>query len=302
MKKISSKFVLLIQGFIYGMFNMIPFFRNDFFKSMTHIKTKDGDLKNEFCYNYSFYIGIAFGLIFFFAFPLWYLKENYLYTLGYVFLPVIILNLIGSIIYALINKASWLEILLNLIISSIVAICIHFINLGDIMSLNNYGGYSLIALMMAVITFISLYSKLNLSSFIVFLSFYYQLYTKLNKFALLQEIKSNIGFVIIFLIGIFLGYMVYTLLKQKTKDKGYGYSSIPFYILALILDILLIKGHSPISDVIDSKIAISILLSTSIIASTMITFVMVFVGVYPSIKNRKENNSEISNNNEVICD
>lgn len=289
MKKVIDYIILLVQGFIYGLFEMIPFFRTDFFIKFAHYKLNDDDdLKNDLFKNWTFYLGSAIGIIFFFAFPLFYLKENYLYTIGYIYLAIIIINFIASIIVALIRKTSWLKMLINFASSATIVIILYFVNLSDVLALNNFGAYSLIAFIIAIFTFISLYSNVTISSFIVFVSIYFQFADKLNKFALLQQVKSECGFVFFILLGLILGLIAFKLFDNKIKIDGKECSSIPFYILALIIVSQTISNHSPIPNLNKSKIATTILFSTSLIAVICITLVFAIYGVLSYLKTLKK--------------
>ena len=78
MKKYYSHSILLLEGFILGFFEMIPFLRIDFVRNLFHIKLslKD-DFQKVIKRNWSYYLGVFLGIIFFFAIPLSFMMENY---------------------------------------------------------------------------------------------------------------------------------------------------------------------------------------------------------------------------------
>lgn len=287
MKEKTNHLVSILQGFIIGFFQVIPFLRIDFIKNLIRVKSIEDNFNVLLKNKWSYYIGFILGFIFFYALPISYLKENYIPTLGYIFLPVIILNLLANVIILIINKTSIINILINLLISTCIAVGFYFVNLNSFSNLDTYSSYFIILIIISIISFISAYNNISIASLLLITSIYFPLTEKLNKFALFQNIKSNLILVFFIILGLFIGYSIHYILNRKVKIKKESKeaSSLPFLLLFLIYDLLYIYKKSPIPTTNDSKYATLILFITSLLASIVVTLIFIINALKLEYKN-----------------
>lgn len=273
----TNHLVSIIHGFIIGFFQVIPFLRIDFIKNLTKVKSTNCNLNELLKNKWSYYIGYILGFIFFYALPISYLKENYLTTLGYIFLPIILLNLIANVFILIINKRSIINILINLLISTCFAIGFYFINLTSFSNLDTYSSYFIILIIMSVVSFISAYSNISIASLLLITSIYFPITEKLNKFALFQDIKGNFILVVFILLGLFLGYSINYILNRKVKIKSESKEafSLPLLLLFLIYDLMNVINKSPIPTTNESKYATTILFIASLFASIVVSLIFI---------------------------
>lgn len=273
----TNHLISSIQGFIIGFFQVIPFLRIDFIKNLIKVKTIDDNFNILLKNKWSYYIGFILGFIFFYALPISYLNENYLPTIGYVFLPILILNLFANLFILIINRKSIVNILINLSISICIAIGFYFINLTPFSSLDNYSSYFIILIIMCMISFISAFSNISIASLLLISSIYLPITEKLNKFALFQNIKDNLILVLFILLGLFIGYSINYILNRKVKVKNESKEafSLPFLLFFLIYDLMYIFNKSPIPTTNESKYATTILFIASLFASIIVSLIFI---------------------------
>lgn len=288
MKKTYSYFILLVQGFVFGFFEMIPFFRIDYFKNLVHHdKTSYDTFDKNFKKNWTYYLGASLGIIFFYAAPINYLKDNYLPTFAYVFLAVISVNLLFSCIEYFLKKITLIDSIMNAAIILISILSLFFINFENIYVFKNYGSYIILSLIIVLFTFLSLFSNLTLSSFLILGGIFFTVSDDLQRFALLQNIKDVSLLVIFIFLGLFVGWALYVLFNYKVKIKNKNITTVAVLLFALIMNIKYVINKSPISDVSDSIIATKILFLTSLIAFIAISLLLAIYSLYNILKNER---------------
>lgn len=289
MKKYYSHSILLLEGFILGFFEMIPFLRIDFVRTLFHIKLnlKD-DFQKVIKRDWSYYLGVFLGIIFFFAIPLSFMMDNYSGTIYYVFLPIIIINIISSVILMVIKKKTSLRnIIFSLLFYTLFALLSYLVNYSLLYDINSFDKYILISLMIALFTFLAVSSNMSISTFLSMSLLYYPLYKAINPFALFQNIKEPLPLVFFILLGLFIGCFSNYILAFRFSFFKDDIGCIPVLIISLIYDINRIKGKSPISTANRSQIAMTMVFVTSLIAVICIALLLAINSIVVTYRKEK---------------
>ena len=281
-KSIYLKFVGLVEGFILGACNVIPFTNTRLLKNCMRINESDTEknngkrMGNYLLTRWPLLLGTILGLIFVFLIPFSSLYPNI--PLGFngsmlVFCAVFLLTELISLLKN-IHKISknWLSFLLSLIIPIGLMLGMYFADFSFVGELTTLSAYALVVFLFLIGGFLSQFSGISVFTLIYLGGLFFVFSDKLNLLSYLSGIKENI----FFLLGIAFGFLSGDIIAFYVKGRR-NFSlektgiNISFYLFGVIYLVLTkikepyFPTYSPSADA-DKIVVLAMLLGSFFIA------------------------------------
>lgn len=281
-QNIIDIFLSACRGLLVGFFSCVPFMNTGLLKKTLHQKESGFEKAYTSIIPYLFFFAFSFSMFFFI--PMDYMIEKY-HTGIYAGLGVMSLVFLVAECYSMmknLNKNKW-----HLIASAITGVVVIGLMIGfyyiPVKEIENTDKIIyIVALYLLVISFISSFTGISVTSVLFFLE-YYLTYASSLRETLYKGTKSCILMVILFFIAIAVGKITY-LLFQKHLDKlsNEKHAANIGFFLSGILIIAIYKLKAPwfyeSTDI--TKTAQLITMGMTIFAFLLVSFVLT-VPVYP---------------------